>query len=180
MICTAFFFTMTIFSPSLNAFAVLAFLEVVKASSQVKKLGRPAFGIWFNSLQTQLKNSVQDFDLHDTFMYQPFINPFLHHVPFHGLVYLSSPFLLVLLFHSWHRSSVCTAPSCLCVLYRFLWKEWKENRAFQREGLGRCLQGWVRVSSSAQDHGQGTEGVTAAGALWLQQHQVVASCIYGV
>ena len=53
--------------PSCNAFAVLAFLEAVKASSHVKKLGRPAVVIWFNSLKPQLKHFVQDFDLREAF-----------------------------------------------------------------------------------------------------------------
>lgn len=37
----------------------------------------------------------------------PFVSPLLHLVLFHVPVYLSSPFLLVLLLHSRHRSSVC-------------------------------------------------------------------------
>lgn len=54
--------------PSPIAFAVLAFLEAVKAGSHDKKLGRPVFFMSFKSLKSELKHFVWAFSLHGAFM----------------------------------------------------------------------------------------------------------------
>lgn len=86
------FFSFTVTFPSFySAFAVLAFLEAIKASSPVKCRRLPLSGLTLWNHSSNILCRILTFT--GLLCSSPFISPFSCLVPFHTLIYLSSPCL---------------------------------------------------------------------------------------